>query len=165
MHYLFGIICFILLITSPLPAPDNEQCLEPCPRSQSLPRATQTTARQPLGCFTSPGKHPALPKAAHCLADTTSHIPSDGQHLAPLPHMPRELLKPAPVHQALTCSQKKPVPCSGFSCPEPFLHFEPSLLHGLSAEQGNHYEFLPNSHQCPNLGPTKKLSLQGQTAP
>lgn len=130
MHYLFGIICFILLITSPLPAPDNEQCLESCPRSQSLPRATQTTAWLPWGYFTSPGKISRLPPKLLTALQTpqaTFLLMASIWHSCTLPHVQRELLKPAPV-PGLTCSQKKPAPHSCFYCPEPFLHFEPNLL-------------------------------------
>lgn len=131
MHYLFGIICFVLLITSPLPAPDNEQGLESCPRSQSLPRTTQTAARRPQGYFTSPGKTPRLCQKLLTALQTpqaTYPLMASIWHSCTLPHVQRELLKPAPVPQGFTCSQKKPAPHSHSSCPEPFLHFEPNLL-------------------------------------
>lgn len=145
MHYLFGIICFILLITSPLPAPDNEQCLQSCPRSQSLPRAAQTTAQRPQGYFTSPGKHPGFAKSFSLpcrhhrsqtlwwpASGTPAHCPtSRGSCWKQLLCNRGSLAARRNWHHTHTSPALNP------SCT-----LSPASCCGLTAEQGNHHEFL-----------------------
>lgn len=115
------------------------------------------------GLFHLPRKTSSPAKS--CSLPCRHHLPSAGRHpaLLTLPHVQRELLKAAPVHQGLTCSQEKPAPHSCSPALSPSCTLSPASSRGLTAQQGNHCEFLQNARaNGPTWAPPRSPSCKGK---
>lgn len=165
MYYLFGIIYFILLITSPLLASDDAQHLETRPRSQSLCRATRQRERYAA----PPGKRVCqklltalqIPPRHVCSGQPTSGAPARCQ----MPGGAGETSCP-PV-ACLTGAEETGRALTLLLPPSPLCSHSPTSPH----EEAVNITSLCQGHQpgprCPSThGPTKQstLTLPGRTA-